>query len=81
MAAFANPKCPSGDFMSRTRPMRPSSSAMSTLLRQHTKSILFSGYLCAFRGMAATDSDLTRPPAPIHRGHRFRRIAASLLGR
>ena len=34
---------------------------------------------CAFRGMAATDSDLTRPPIPIHRGHRIRRIAASLL--
>ncbi len=34
---------------------------------------------CAFRGMAATDSDLSRPPIPIHRGHRFRRIAASLL--
>ena len=37
------------------------------------------GDICAFRGMAATDSDLSRPPIPIHRGHRFRRIAASLL--
>ena len=36
---------------------------------------------CAFRGMAATDSDLTRPPIPIDRGHRFRAIAASLLRR
>ncbi len=36
---------------------------------------------CAFRRMAATDSDLTRPPIPIDRGHRFRAIAASLQRR
>ena len=26
---------------------------------------------CAFRGMAATDSDLTRPPIPIDGGQSF----------
>jgi hypothetical protein len=30
--------------------------------------------ICAFRGMAATDSDLSRPPIPTHRGQSFERM-------
>jgi len=62
------------EYSNQVRSPIPTKQTWATFLRNHAQDT------CIIRAMSTVDSDGSRPPAPSHADHSFRRMASSFSG-